>query len=102
MKGLACNLNALTPEQRQERAELAKLVRAQTQELQELPSGDAFRLPSSSALFLELAEFVHLERHCCPFFKFELELEANEGPIWLRITGPEGSKAFMKTEIGLL
>jgi hypothetical protein len=71
MKGLACNLNALTPEQRQERAELAKLVQAQTQELQELPRGCAFRLPSSSALFLELAEFVHLERHCCPFFKFE-------------------------------
>jgi CHASE1-domain containing sensor protein len=99
---LACNLNALTSEQRQERAELAKLIQAQTQELQELSNGYAFRLPSSSTLFLELAEFVHLERHCCPFFKFELELEANEGPLWLRITGPEGSKEFMKTEVGFL
>jgi CHASE1-domain containing sensor protein len=102
MEGLACNTHALTPEQRQERVELAKLIHTQTQELRELSDGYAFRLPSSSALFLELAEFVHLERHCCPFFKFVLELQANEGPIWLTITGPEGSKEFMKTEVGLL
>jgi hypothetical protein len=53
MEGLACNLNALTSEQRQERAELAKLSHAQTQELQELSisNGYAFRLPSSSTLF---------------------------------------------------
>lgn len=102
MEGLACNTHALTAEQRQERAELAKLIHAQTQELQELPDGYTFRLPSSSTLFLEQAEFVHLERHCCPFFNFKLELEANEGPIWLTMTGPEGSKEFMKTEVGLL
>jgi hypothetical protein len=102
MGGLACNSSRLTAEQRQERVELAKLIHAQTQELQELPDGYAFRLPSSSTLFLELAEFVQLERCCCPFFNFKLELEANEGPIWLKITGPEGSKEFMKTEVGLL
>jgi CHASE1-domain containing sensor protein len=98
---LACNLHALTPEQQQERAELAQLIRAQTQVLQELPDGYAFRLPSSSTLFLELAEFVQLERHCCPFFNFQLELEANEGPIWLRMTGPKGVKEFIRAELQL-
>lgn len=101
-QGLVCNVSALTSEQHQERKELANLIRTQTQESQELSNGYAFRLPSSSTLFLELAEFVHLERHCCPFFNFQVELGANEGPIWLRMTGPEGVKEFMKAEMGLL
>lgn len=41
-----------------------------------------------------IAEFIELERACCPFFEFTLTFAANDGPITLTISGPEGSKAF--------
>jgi len=44
---------------------------------------------------------VEAERACCRFLRFSLELEPGEGPIRLRITGPEETKAFLEEELGL-
>jgi hypothetical protein len=44
------------------------------------------------------AEWVSLERKCCPFLAFEIEQPKDQGPVWLRITGPEGVKAFIEEE----
>jgi hypothetical protein len=41
-------------------------------------------------------EFIAVERKCCPFFAFELVFEPQEGPMWLRLKGPEGVKSFIK------
>jgi len=41
-----------------------------------------------------IAEFIELERTCCPFFEFTLAFAPNDGPITLAIAGPKGSKAF--------
>jgi len=48
------------------------------------------------------AEFISLERLCCPFLRFSLEVEPEGGPIWLRLTGREGVKAFIREEVGEL
>ena len=49
------------------------------------------------------AEFIALERLCCPFLNFGLEIKAEGGPVWLRLSGREGVKAFIREEIsGLL
>jgi hypothetical protein len=47
------------------------------------------------------AEWVSYERKCCPFFTFALEQSADGGPVWLRITGPEGVKVFIREAFGL-
>jgi hypothetical protein len=33
---------------------------------------------------------------CCPFIRFTLDIEPNEGPYWLRFTGAEGVKEFLR------
>ncbi len=93
----ACSLTALTAEQRKRHAELAKTLKESVKEIQELPDGYAFRLPDDTKTILATAEFISYEKLCCPFFKFNLEIESNGKPMWLRLTGREGVKQFLKT-----
>ena len=65
-----------------------------------MPDGYAFRLPNESDVLLKAAEFIALERLCCPFFGFSLEVEPEGGALWLRLTGREGVKPFIHAEIG--
>ena len=45
-----------------------------------------------SETFRNAAEFVTYERLCCPFFAFELEVEKENGAMWLKLRGREGVK----------
>jgi hypothetical protein len=98
---LACDFTTMTAEQRERRQVLAQRVHATVQEIRELSDGYAFRFPAEPALCLTVAEFMTLERLCCPFFTFALELECDGGPLWLRLTGREGVKQFLQTELGV-
>ena len=74
-------------------------MRSNIQELKELPDGFAFRFPSDPAVIVNLAEWITLERQCCSFFNFVLEVEADDGPVWLSLTGTEGVKELLQSEI---
>ena len=67
----------------------------------ELGNGFAFRFQEGAISFADLAEWVAAERKCCPFFDFEIELQADNGPLWLKLRGKEGAKAFMRSEFGI-
>ncbi len=99
MTPFACDMAALTPEERERRQALADQLHAATQQMQERADGYAFRYPA--ALLLTAATFVALEQRCCPFFRFTLDVEPDDGPLWLSITGHEGVKTFIATERGL-
>jgi hypothetical protein len=43
-----------------------------------------------------VAEDLNIERLCCPFVHYELEIEPNGGPFWLHMTGGEGVKEFLQ------
>ncbi len=90
---IACSLNDADFQQR--RASILAEVRAQVLEVKELDDGYAYRFPSDKAWIAELATFMTFERACCPFLQFNLRLEPNEGPIWLELTGPSGTRAFL-------
>ncbi len=45
-----------------------------------------------------LAEWTIQERMCCPFLDIDLRLEREGGPLWLRLTGRNGTKEFIKME----
>lgn len=96
---IACNLTAISSEQRGQHIAIAKQVFALVEETQELPNGYAFRLPQEPDMWLKAAEFIANERLCCPFFGFTLELEPEGGPLWLKLTGGEGVKQFLQAEI---
>jgi hypothetical protein len=90
---IACTL---TPEEYKERkAEHLKKAGGSLLEAVERPDGYAFRFPPE--MFDELARVVGLERRCCAFLRFSLTAEPGNGPVWLEITGPAESKAFLAT-----
>jgi hypothetical protein len=92
---LACDLSAIAPQQRAAHESLAKqLLTEAAQETEELADGYAFRFPAEQ--YLDVAAFIANERLCCPFFTFALEVTADQGPLWLRITGREGVKDILQ------
>ena len=95
----ACNMSALTSSQRARHHELSRTLLAAVQEKKELPTGYAFRLPPGK--LVTAAEWVSYERKCCPFFTFAIEQSRDEGPLWLRVTGPKGIKEFIRAEFQL-
>ncbi|HEU4389647.1 MAG TPA: hypothetical protein VFV34_17715 [Blastocatellia bacterium] len=98
---IACLITALTPEQRTRHTRLMKQLRESATESHETPDGYEIRFPGHTPTILAIAEFITLERACCPFFKFELEISGGEAPVTLRVTGPKGAKQVLKTAFGL-
>jgi hypothetical protein len=97
----ACNMKAMNAEQRQRYDLLTKQLQVTKQEIKELPNGYAFRLPSETSTVKDAAEWITYERLCCPFFDFGIEVERNGGAVWLRLTGREGVKPFIRSEFGI-
>jgi hypothetical protein len=96
---IACDLSSLDADQGRRRRELQELLRKDVREVRELEDGYAFRHPPKTSVLLELAEFVALERQCCPFFDFVVEIGRNGGPVWFRITGDKEAKRVLQAQL---
>jgi hypothetical protein len=66
-------------------------------ETKELEDGYAYRLPTNEEWLMALVNLVNLERQCCPFFRLRITVEPGNGPMWLELTGPPGTKDFLAT-----
>jgi hypothetical protein len=64
---------------------------------EELPDGYLFRIPRDKKWLVVAAELMAAERECCPFLRFELAAEPGMGPVTIRMTGPLGTKEFLKS-----
>jgi hypothetical protein len=94
---LACIPNAVTPEKQEYWVnEIVPKLYKSVQEIQELPNGWAWRLSGTSEILMLVAEDLNIERLCCPFVHYKLEIEPNGGPFWLHMTGGEGVKEFLR------
>jgi hypothetical protein len=92
---VACNL---TEDQLQERrTEVLKTLKSALVETKELEDGYAYCFPSDESWITELTKLITAERACCPFLRFNLRIEPSRGPIWLELTGPEGTKDFLQS-----
>ena len=80
---------------------LAERLRLAALDFKELPDGYAARFPAEPATVWLIAEFITLERLCCPCFTLGLEVEKEGGPLWLKVTGRAGVKPFIRTEFGI-
>ena len=88
----------LTSAELRERGEtLFAEFRSAVIETEELLNGYAFRISGDGRSIENMAEIMMAERECCPFLRFELTAEPNMGPIIVRVTGPAGTKDFLKT-----
>ena len=99
---LACDMTALPVEQRPVHLTASRELFSQIQETRDLSDGYQFRFDNDSDVIRRLAEFVALEKLCCPFLSFAIQVEAENGPVWLRLTGREGVKEFIREEVSSL
>lgn len=60
-----------------------------------LPNGFRWRFDSKPDLLRRIAAVIDAERRCCRFLRFRLDVEPAGGPVWLEVTGPEGTVAFL-------
>jgi hypothetical protein len=91
---IACSLT--DEEFREREALLLARFKAAVSETTKLPDGFAFHAPGDKTWISLLAELMVAERACCPFMWFELTAEPNMGRVTLSVTGPAGTKAFLK------
>jgi len=92
---VACRLTG--PELQERRTRLINKVRIAMTEVKELEQGYAYRFPPEEIWIMDLANLITLESQCCPFLQFDLRLEPGQGPIWLELTGPAGTKDFLNS-----
>jgi hypothetical protein len=64
---------------------------------EELPDGYAFSLLGEKRWLALVADLIIAERECCPFLTFQLTAEPKMGALTVRITGPDGTKEFLKS-----
>lgn len=98
MRILACDLSALDAAERARHSALRDELRARRLDAREVADGYAFSYPDDSEIILKLAEFVALERRCCPFFDFTLDIAAGADEVRLTIGGGSDVKAFLRNQ----
>lgn len=96
---IACDRMVLTAEQRSRLAVLMGQLARETEQIRELVDGYAFRYRTDESSWRTAAEYVELERRCCPFFRFVLRLEPNGGAVTLELTGGEDVKEFLRDQM---
>ncbi len=82
---------------RKREATLLAQFRSAVVATEELPDGYVFHVPGDKKSLGVVWEAIVAERECCPFLTFELTAQPNMGPVSVRVTGPAGTKEFLKT-----
>lgn len=86
----------LTPEQlsAQREALLPGLLK-RADERVPLERGYRMKFTPKAGLLDEIARIVEQERGCCQFLKFQITVEPENGPIYLEVTGPAGTREML-------
>ena len=95
---LACLPEAIAAAERPAHKALTQeLFRHRLYQALELADGYAFRFPA--AALADVERFVANERKCCPFLAFEVRVAGAEKAVWLKMTGPEGTREVLQAEL---
>lgn len=96
---LSCKLT--TPELRERKETVIASLKQQIIEKKELKNGFAFKFLGTDEVLDELTEFIKTERECCNFFTFAISVSGDKSEAWLELTGADGAKDFITTELGI-
>ena len=89
----ACDLEAFTPDERDEHLHLSAALKASIVEVRDVPGGMALHLDGGRDALVLAARWAALESGCYPFWRFELTLE--DEATTLTLTGPEGARELL-------
>lgn len=92
---IACELDGPGRQAREEA--IREMLKGSAEVVTRRGDGIEVRFPGGADCLPQIAELIELERNCCRFLRFELTAEPGGGPIRLTITGPEGTRAFLRS-----
>ena len=95
---LACNMKAIGSTERIRYNVLLQQIKTAVKQQRELADGYAWEVDGKTISLPEAAEWVAMERRCCPFLTLQLEATGNEANYWINLKGPAGVKAFLAAE----
>jgi hypothetical protein len=91
---LSCKLT--TPEMKEHKRTVVQELKKLILETVETEGGFKYRFEGSDKILDLLNGFIKTERQCCDFFVFNLMVSSVEDAAWLELSGPEGTKDFIK------
>ena len=91
---VACTLGA--EQMRAAREELIPGLLKRSDDRLQVPGGFKYRFAPTSDTLSAITQTIDRERQCCRFLRFELIVEADGGPIWLTVSGPDGTQSFLR------
>jgi hypothetical protein len=97
---LACNMKAISSTERVRYNTLMKGIKNAVRQQKELADGYAWELDGRKAAMPDVAEWMSMERRCCPFLTLQLEALGDGADFTVKLLGPEGVKAFLQSEFG--
>jgi hypothetical protein len=95
---IACNLKALTSQQRKQLSQVGEHVISAITASRELSDGYAFRVDPSKASLMDVAQWLELWRRCCPFYEFQIDVHAADASLWLSVKGRPGVKEYIPVD----
>ncbi|MBV1880552.1 MAG: hypothetical protein KUG82_02920 [Pseudomonadales bacterium] len=84
-----------------ERTEILGVVLDSIKQVLEVENGYKLRFSSNEEDMILVTDWLYLETKCNSFLRFSLSIESNQGPVWLEVSGPAGTKDFLETELVL-
>ena len=82
-------------------AETIKMCSGAVEGRDELQSGYCFKFPGGDKWARRLRELCRQQQKFCPFLVFNLIRGSNNGPNYLRATGPDGAKQLITAFLGM-
>jgi hypothetical protein len=93
---LACYPGAIDPAARPRYNALVKLLSTTIISAEELADGYNWNLNADAITLPEIAEWMAMERLCCPFLTLQLATSGVVSHWSLTLTGPPGTKAILR------
>jgi hypothetical protein len=95
---LACNLRAIDDAVRPRYNQLVRHIRSAMRDRREIPDGYVFTLDHKAVALAEAAEWISMERLCCPFLTLQLSASGTHSHWLLTLSGPAGIKPLLDAE----
>jgi hypothetical protein len=92
---LACNIGAIGEADLPSYKILCTRLQNAITDRRELSDGYALRFDGELFSLMDAAQWVSLERLCCPFLMFQLQTIGSDHDYWLTLQGPSEAKAIV-------
>ena len=96
-QSLVCRLSKAEKEER--RPDVEALFRNWLRDYGETETGYRFEFESGEQVLGGLFQFVEAEHSCCPFFRFDITVEPEDGPVSMEIGGSDRVKSYIADQM---